>query len=251
MTEDGVTVRGTELPLVGRGPERARLRQLLAITVAGRSAVLVVRGEAGFGKTALLEDVARDAPDHRVVRLRGTAAEADMPYAALHLLCSALPVELARLEAHQREALETVVGLRAGPAPDRFLTCVAVVELLALAAMTQPLLCVVDDVQWLDEASAYVLGFVARRVGPVAVALLFADRGERFTGLPDLVLGGLTHVDAHQLLDSALPAGLDDAVLERMIAEARGNPAGACRLGTRRVTRGTGGWLRRRHLEPR
>lgn len=215
---------GMKLTLSGRGPERTRLRQLLAITAAGRSAVLVVRGAVGLGKTALLDDVARDATGHRVVRVRGTVAEADLPYAALHLLCSALPAELARLEAHQREALETVVGLRAGPTPDRFVTCVAVMELVALAAEQQPLLCVVDDVQWLDEASAYALSFVARRVGPVPVALLFADRGERFAGLPDLVLEGLTHMDAHRLLDSTLPAALDEAVLERMIAEARGNP---------------------------
>lgn len=224
MTADGTTVPSPKRPLAGRAAERARLRQLLATTVAGDSAVLVVRGGPGLGKTALLDDAAEDATTHRVVRVHGTAAEADLPYAALHLLCSALPVELALLEAHQREALETLVGLRAGPTPDRFLACVAVVELLALAARTRPLLCVVDDVQWLDEASAYVFAFVARRVGAVSVALLFADRGERFTGLPDLVLDGLTHFDAQQLLDSVLPAALDDAVLERMIAEARGNP---------------------------
>jgi DNA-binding CsgD family transcriptional regulator len=186
--------------------------------------VLVLRGQAGLGKTALLEDLATSATGHTVVRIRGTVAEAGMAHAALHLLCSALPAQLARLEVHQRDALETAVGLRAGPPPERFLLCVAAMKLLALAAEEQPVLCVVDDVQWLDEASVSVLSFVARRVGPVPLALLFADRGERITGLPELVLEGLTHLDAHQLLDTALPTLLDHAVLERMIAEARGNP---------------------------
>ncbi|MEV6283836.1 AAA family ATPase [Kribbella sp. NPDC051770] len=224
MTADGLTVPSPQLPLAGRGPERARLRQLLATTVSGRSAVLVLRGDPGLGKTALAEDLASNATGHRVIRIRGTVAEAAMAYAALHLLCSALPVELARLETHQRDALETAVGLRAGPRPDRFVLCVAVLSLLTLAAEEQPVLCVVDDLQWLDEPSTSVLSFVARRVGPVPVALLFADRGDRVTGLPELVLDGLTHLDAHQLIDAALPAVLDHAVLERMIAEARGNP---------------------------
>jgi DNA-binding CsgD family transcriptional regulator len=172
----------------------------------------------------LLDDTARSAATHRVIHVHGAAGETDLQYAALHLLCSALPLELARLDDHQREALETVVGLRAAPAPDRFLVCVAVVRLLALAAQERPVLCVVDDVQWLDDASIYVLGYVARRLGPVPVGLLFADRGERFTDLPVLVLDRLTHVDARQFLDCALPASFDEAVLERIIAEARGNP---------------------------
>lgn len=224
MTADGLTVPAPQLPLAGRGAERARLRQLLATTAAGRSAVLVLRGGAGLGKTALMEDLATNATGYRVVRVRGTAAEAGMAFAALHLLCSALPADVARLEAHQREALETAIGLRAGPPPELFLLCVAVMSLLTLAAEEEPVLCAVDDVQWLDEPSIHVLSFVARRVGPVPVALLFADRGERVTGLPELVLDGLTHLEAHQLLDAALPAVLDHAVLERMIAEARGNP---------------------------
>ncbi|MEU4292492.1 AAA family ATPase [Kribbella sp. NPDC026596] len=224
MTADGLTVPAPKVPLAGRGAERARLRQLLATTAAGGSAVLVLRGRAGLGKTALMEDLATNANGYRVVRVRGTAAEAGMAFAALHLLCSALPAEVARLEAHQRDALETAIGLRAGPPPERFLLCVAVMSLLTLAAAEQPVLCAVDDVQWLDEPSTHVLSFVARRVGPVPVALLFADRGERVTGLPELVLDGLSHLEAHQLLDAALPTVLDHAVLERMIAEARGNP---------------------------
>lgn len=215
-------IRG--VPLVGRGAERARLRQLLATTAGGRSAVLVLRGGPGVGKTALLGHTAQEATGHRVVTVHGVPAEADLPYSALQLLCSALPAELAQLEQHQREALETVVGLRAGPPPERFLVGVAVVELLVLAAGRQPLLCVVDDVQWLDEASAYVLAFAARRLGPVPVALVFADRGDHFPGPPDLVLAGLGHAEARRLLRSALSAPLDEAVLERIVVEARGNP---------------------------
>ncbi|MFG1911453.1 AAA family ATPase [Kribbella sp. NPDC048928] len=224
MSVDGTIARGKDPDLVGREPARARIRQLLAATLDGHSAVLVVRAAAGLGKTALLEDVATAATEHRVVRVRGTAAETDLPYAALHLLCSALPVELGELDGHQREALEIVVGLRGGPAPDRFLVCVAVLELLVRAAHKRPVLCVVDDAQWLDDESAYVLGFVARRVGPVPIAVLFADRGNLFAELPELVLEGLNHADAYQLVRSVLPIALDEAVLERLVVESRGNP---------------------------
>ena len=212
------------VPLVGRRAERAVLRELLATADAGRSAVLVLRGEAGLGKTALLDDAARAAVSHRVVRVHGVAAEADLRYSVLHLLCSTLSDELARLERHQREALEIVVGFRAGPPRDRFLIRVAVVELLALAAKERPLLCVVDDAQWLDEATASVLAFAARRLGPVPVALLLADRGTSFPDLPSLTLDGLEHADARGLLESALPVPVDEAVRERIVVESRGNP---------------------------
>ncbi|MEV0073143.1 AAA family ATPase [Amycolatopsis sp. NPDC050768] len=207
------------LPLVGRDPERARLRDLLT----GGGAV-VVRGAAGLGKTALLTQIANAAGEHRVLNVRGIAAEADLPYAALHLLCSALPAELARLHAHRREVLERAIGLRAGAAPERLPVCVAVVELLALAAEPQPVLCLIDDAQWLDEASASVLAAVARRLGPVPVTLVFAERGERFADLPSLSLEPLDHAESRELLRSAAAAPLDDAVLDRVVAEARGNP---------------------------
>ncbi|MET7992644.1 AAA family ATPase [Amycolatopsis sp. NPDC005232] len=207
------------LPLVGRAAERARLQDLLT----GGGAV-VVRGAAGLGKTALLTQIANAAGEHRVVDVRGIAAEADLPYAALHLLWSALPAELARLHAHRREVLERAAGLRAGAAPERLPVCVAVVELLALAAEEQPVLCLIDDAQWLDEASASVLAAVARRLGPVPVALVFAERGERFADLPSLSLEPLGHAESRELLRSAPAAPLDDAVLDRVVAEARGNP---------------------------
>ncbi len=213
------------LPLVGRDLECARLRHVLATTEAGQGAAAVVRGVPGIGKTALLEHVAKtSANSHRVIWVRGVATEADLPYSTLHLLCSALVTHLGRLEPHQREALETAVGLRAGPTPDRLLVGVALVTLLSVAAQTQPLLCVVDDVRWLDAASAYVLAFVARRLAAAPVALLFADSGDGFACLPDLVLGGLGHDDARLLLDSALTASMDEVVVERIVAEARGNP---------------------------
>ncbi|HEX3590536.1 MAG TPA: AAA family ATPase [Pseudonocardiaceae bacterium] len=204
--------------IIGRGPETARLRQLLT---TGRDAVLVVRGAPGIGKTALVEQVAKSAVGHQVVWLRGSPAQADLPYSTLHLLCSALSTQLASLERHRREALETAVGLRAGPVPDRLLVGVATAELLSRA---HPLLCVVDDMQWLDAASADVLTFVARRVDAAPVALLFAGRGERFADLPGVVLDGLGHDDAVRLFDLARPAPMDRAVVERIVAEARGNP---------------------------
>lgn len=222
---DGMTTTVAAVPLVGRDVERARLRQFLVSAAAGQGGVLVVRGAApGIGKTALLEYAAQAAVGHRVVRLQGSVAEADLPYSAVHLLCTDLADELAQLGQPRREALQTAVGLRAGPPPDRLLVCVAVLELLTLALRTQPLLCVVDDVQWLDEASAHVFAFVARRVGPVGVALLFADRGSGLGGLPCLVLDGLSHTDARKLLRAALPTSMDEAVIERIVAEARGNP---------------------------
>ncbi|WP_432163599.1 AAA family ATPase [Streptomyces tendae] len=222
---DASTAPCAALPLVGRDLERARLRQLLVSTVSGQGAALVVRGTLpGIGKTALLEHAAQAAVGHRVVRLQGSASEADLPYSAVHLLCTALADELMQLGQPRREALQTAVGLRAGPAPDRMVVCVAALELLSLAARTQPLLCLVDDVQWLDEASAHVFAFVARRVTPVRVALLFADRGDRLGGLPCLTLARLNHTDARKLLRATLPSSMEEAVVERIVAEARGNP---------------------------
>ncbi|WIX76551.1 AAA family ATPase [Amycolatopsis carbonis] len=209
----------TPLPLVARDPEHAQLRELLA---AGGT--IVVRGAAGLGKTALLTHLANAADEHRVLTVRGIAAEADLPYSALHLLCSALPTELAKLHAHRREVLESAVGLRIGPTPERLPVCVAVVELLALAAEQRPVLCVVDDAQWLDESSAAVLAAVARRLGPAPVTLVFAEHGERFADLPGLRLEPLGHAESRELLVSALDTPLDDAVLDRVVAESRGNP---------------------------
>ncbi|MGW4489403.1 AAA family ATPase [Amycolatopsis sp. NPDC004368] len=212
------------LPFIGRHAEKAQLEQMLSASINGGGGGLVVRGPAGIGKTALLEAVADSIPDLRVVRVRGMAAEADLPYSALQLLCSALATELSMLEYHQREALETVVALRAGATPDRLLLCVAVVELLSLAARTKPLLCLVDDLHWIDRMSAEVFGFAVERLERVPAVLAFADQGEHMCSLPALTLGGLVHADARHLLESALPAPLDPHVVERIVAEARGNP---------------------------
>ncbi|WP_411093604.1 AAA family ATPase [Streptomyces sp. 049-1] len=222
---EGRTTTAAALPLVGRDLERARLRQLLVSAAAGKGAALVVRGAVpGIGKTALLEHAAQAAVGHRVVRLQGSTSEADLSYSGVHLLCTALADEVAHLGDPRREALQTAVGLRAGPPPDRLLVCVAVLELLTLAARTQPLLCLVDDVQLLDEASSHVFAFVARRVAPVRIVLLFADRGESLGGLPCLALDRLSHTDARKLLRAALPSSMEEAVVERIVAEARGNP---------------------------
>ncbi|MFF4600200.1 AAA family ATPase [Amycolatopsis sp. NPDC001319] len=209
----------TTLPLTGRDAERTQLRELL--TTGG---TIVVRGAAGLGKTALLTDLTNAATEHRVLTVRGIAAEAGLPYAALHLLCSALPAELARLHEHRREVLERAVGLRVGVAPGPLPVCVAVVELLVLAAEERPVLCVVDDAQWLDESSAFVLAAAARRLGRARVAVVFAERGERFGDLPGLSLAPLRHAESRALLESALGAPLDEAVRDRVVAEARGNP---------------------------
>ncbi|HJP80091.1 MAG TPA: AAA family ATPase [Pseudonocardiaceae bacterium] len=211
-------------PLIGRGRESARLGELLSTTRAGRGAALVVRGEARIGKTFLVDHVAHAAVDHRVVRIRAAATEAGLPYSALHLLCLAMIDDLARLRPHHREALEAAVGLRADRVPDRLRLGVALVRLFGLAAADRPLLCVVDDMQWLDESSAQVLAFAARRLGGAPVALLLAGRGDRFGGLPDLVLAGLRHEDARALFGHALMVSMDRAVVERIVAEARGNP---------------------------
>lgn len=211
-------------PLIGRGRERTRLHQVLAVTASGRSAAIVVRGGPGTGKTALIDHVANNAAGHSVVRVRAVAEEAGLPYSALHLLCLAVRTELALLKPHHREALDAAVGLRAGPAPGRLRIGVALVRLLALAAATRPVLCVVDDMQWLDESSAQVFAFAARRLEAAPVALVFAGRGARFAGLPELVLDRLNQGDARRLFEQALTASIDVAVVERIVAEARGNP---------------------------
>ncbi|HVV22275.1 MAG TPA: ATP-binding protein, partial [Pseudonocardiaceae bacterium] len=206
----------TVLPLVGRSRECAQLAHLLTTVATGHSAVLVVHGAAGIGKTALVDHVASTATGHRVVRVRGVAAEADLPYSALHLLCSVLATELAELARYHREVIETAVGMRPGSTPDRFVVGVATVALLTVAGGSRPLLCVVDDVQWVDDALSYVLAFAARRLGSAPVALLLAGRGGGVTGLPELVLDRLGHADARLLAESAMSASMDDAVIERI-----------------------------------
>jgi hypothetical protein len=178
--------------LLGRLSERAALGRLLAAARGGRGAVLVVRGEAGVGKTALLDDAVAAAAGMRIARVAGVESEAELAYAALQQLCAPVLGGLDRLPDPQRGALGVVFGLRAGEAPDRFLVGLAVLGLLAEAAQKQPLLCVIDDAQWLDQASAQALGVVARRLlaEPVAVVVAAREPGGEFGGLPELAVGG-------------------------------------------------------------
>jgi DNA-binding CsgD family transcriptional regulator len=212
--------------LTGRGSECGLLDRLIEAVRAGASRVLVVRGESGVGKTALLDYLAGHAPGCWVVRAAGVETEMEFAFAGLHQLCAPMLDHLGRLPVPQREALRTAFGISAGPAPNRFFIGLAVLDLLSEVAEERPLVCVVDDEQWLDRASAQVLGFVARRLAAEPVGLVFAarDPGEELAGLPQLTLEGLGERDARALLDSVLTGPLDARVRERIIAETRGNP---------------------------
>ncbi|WP_250032682.1 ATP-binding protein [Paractinoplanes maris] len=218
--------------LVGRRAERDAVEQLLDRARAGRSGALVVRGEAGIGKTALLGQ-ARETGARWGFRLEcsaGVESETQFAFAGLNQLCAPLLDHVGALPDPQRAALGVAFGLQGGAAPDRFLVGLAVLNLLAEVAEEGPLLCLVDDAQWLDQASAQVLAFVARRVAAERMALVFALRDptdddlRAFTGLPALRLDGLGHADARALLATAVHAPLDDQVRDRIVAEARGNP---------------------------
>ena len=214
--------------LRGREQQCRTLDELLADVRAGRSRVLVIRGEPGIGKSALLWYAARRAPDFQVARAEGVESEMELPYAALHQVCGRMLDRLDRLPGPQRGALGVAFGLRAGAAPDRFLVSLAVLGLLSEVAADRPLLCLIDDAQWLDQASAQVLAFVARRLDAESVALVFGtrDRGGEggLAGLPALTVEGLADADARALLASALPGRLDEQVRDRIIAESGGNP---------------------------
>ena len=213
--------------LAGRKAECAGLDRLLADARAGRSAVLVLRGEPGIGKTALLGYAAGRAAGFQVVRAVGVESEMELPFAGLHQLCGAMLDGLGRLPPPQRDALGTAFGLSSGAQPDRFLVGLAVLSLLSDAAEERPLLCLVDDAQWLDRSSAQALAFVARRLEAESVVLLFAERepGEldALAGLPDLPLQGLPDDCARELLASVITAPLDERVRDRLLAETRGN----------------------------
>jgi DNA-binding CsgD family transcriptional regulator len=212
--------------LRGRRGECAVLAGLLDGARAGRSAVLVLQGEAGVGKSALLDYAVAAAADLRVVRSAGVEPEMRLAFAGLHQLCGPVLDRLGRLPAPQRAALETAFGQEAGPAPDRFLVGLAVLSLLSEAAGERPLLCVVDDAQWLDRASAQALAFAARRLATESALVLFAAREPcaDLRGLPELVVGDLAAVDARELLDSVLWWPADDRVRDQIVAETRGNP---------------------------
>jgi DNA-binding CsgD family transcriptional regulator len=212
--------------LLGREREREALDRLLDGVRGGRGGVLVVHGEAGVGKTALLEYAAEAGRESRIARTSGVEAEMELPFAAVQQLCSPFVQLVERLPQPQRDALGVAFGRCTGPTPNRFLVGLAVLALLAEAAEEQPLVCVVDDAQWLDSASARTLAFVARRLLAEKIALVFATRalGDVLAGLPELRVEPLGRRDARALLESVLPARLDEHVLDRIVLETRGNP---------------------------
>ena len=217
---------GQGTSLRGRGSECARLDELLAAIRGGESRSLVLRGEPGIGKTALLEYALESAPDMTVLRAGGVESEMELPFASLHQLCGPVLDRLQMVPAPQRKAVEIVFGLRPGDAPDRFLVGLAVLSLLAEVADDGPVLCLVDDAHWLDRASALTLAFVARRLLAEPVCIVFATRepGEELQHLPELEVHGLPDGHARALLGSAVGSTFDGRVLDRIIAETRGNP---------------------------
>ncbi len=215
------------LPLLGRERERGVLNRVLAGARSGHGSVLALYGESGIGKTALLEDLRGRAEGMQVIASAGVESEGELPYAALHSLCSQMLEEpLKRLPDVQRDALRVAFGQSSGEPPDPFLVGLAVLNRLADVAEDQPVLCLVDDAQWLDRASALTMAFVARRLEAEAVAVVFAARRpiEQLTRLPQLSLSGLADDDARKLLELVLPLPLDRAIRERFIAETHGNP---------------------------
>ena len=192
---------------------------------AGRSGALVVRGEAGVGKSALLEYAVESASDLNVVRALGVESEMELAFSGLHQLCARMLDQLERLPEPQQNALAVTFGLSEGVVPDRFFVGAAVLGLFAAVSEERPLVCVIDDAQWLDRSSAQTLAFVARRLLAESVVILFASReGAELEGLPELVVEGLRETEARQLLASVIPWPLDEQVREQIVAETRGNP---------------------------
>ena len=220
--------------LRGRRSECQVLDRLLEAVRGGRSGALVLRGEAGIGKTALLEYAIESASDLRVVRAVVVESEMELAFAGLHQLCAPMLDRIDRLPGPQHDALGIAFGLRAGAVPDRFFVGLAVLSLLSEVAEERPLVCVVDDAQWLDRVSAQTLGFVARRLLAESVLVLFAAResGEELRGLPELEVRGLHDEDARELLDSVIRGPLDERVRERIVAETRGNPLALLELSS-------------------
>ena len=212
--------------LRGRADECALLDALIDDVLRGKSRSLLLRGEAGIGKTALLEYMIGSASDLTVVRAVGMESEMELAYATLHQLCAPMLDRLSGLPAPQHQALEIVFGLSAGAAPDRFVVALAALSLFSEMADERPLLCVVDDAQWLDKASALTLAFVARRLLAEPAGIVFAARqpGEELAHVPELEVHGLENGDARALLGMAVDFRLDERVRDRIVAETRGNP---------------------------
>jgi DNA-binding CsgD family transcriptional regulator len=235
---DGPHLRASGL--LDRGREREVLERLVTGVRAGQSRVLVLHGEAGIGKTALLGYLSAAAEGCRIARIAGVESEMELAFAGLHALCAPMLGRLGHLPVPQRDALNTAFGMRAGPPPDRFLVGLAVLSLLADAAEEQPLVCVVDDAQWLDRVSVQMLAFVARRLLAERVGLVFALRepgdDHGLEGLPELVIEGLAAADAGRLLDATVTGPLDPRVRDWILGEAAGNPLALLELPRERTT---------------
>src|SRR5580692_12082546 len=218
--------------MFGRTGELEILRRLIAKARSGRSAVLVVRGEPGIGKTELLRNLTAEASGFWVARVAGVESEMELPFAGLYQLCAPMLGRLGSLAEPQRRGLSVAFGLASGDSPDRFLVALATLSLMAEAAEEQPMLCVVDDAQWLDQASAQVLGFVGRRLLAEPIALVFAIRTpasgdpapDHLAGLPELLLGGLDDQSARALLATVASGPLDESVRARILEETHGHP---------------------------
>src|SRR6478752_437714 len=214
--------------LLGRAGERRAFDRLLTDIRDGRSTALVMRGEAGVGKTTLLHYCARQASGVRLLRIAGVEAEMELPFAALHQLCAPILPRLDKLPDPQQNALRTAFGLAPGQPADRFLVGLAVLGLLSATAEERPLLCLVEDAQWLDTASSQILGFVARRLHAESVGMVFAVRTPHptryFDALPELQLAGVDDEAARALLSRVVQGRMDHRIRDRLIAETRGNP---------------------------
>src|ERR1035441_247354 len=219
-------IRGGQGMLLGRQAESVALDRLLESARSGNGGAIVVHGEPGIGKSALLGHAMAEATGFHVLRTVGSEAEMEVPFAALHQLCAPTLVSLEQLPAPQRDALGVAFALTAGPAPDRLVVGLAVLNLLSQLAGERPVLCVVDDVQWLDRESAQAVAFAARRLATECVAVVFGARSipRELDGLAELRVEGLGQPTALTLLRSALPDRLDEAVLDRIVAETHGNP---------------------------
>ena len=225
--EDNTDKHGRHQPMLqGRHSERAVLARLLEAAGSGRSGVIVLRGEAGIGKSALLDYAIGLVEGLRVVQAVGVESEMELPFATLHQLCAPMLEHIEAIPGPQREALSTALGLHAGPAPDRLLVGLAVLSLWSEIAEQSRLLCVLDDAQWADRGSAQALAFVARRMFAESVALVVATRepSDLFTGLPENVVEGLPDEDARALFASVVRGPVDERARDRFIAETRGNP---------------------------
>ncbi|HTU84643.1 MAG TPA: AAA family ATPase [Solirubrobacteraceae bacterium] len=217
---------GRPASLRGRDSECAELDALVGDVRRGESRALVLRGEAGIGKTVLLQHLVESASEMKVIQAVGVDSEMELAYASLQQVCAPLLDRLPGLPTPQRDALEVVFGLRAGAAPDRFLVGLGVLGLLSILGEERPFLCVVDDAQWLDQASALTLAFVARRLRADPVGMVFAARepGPELESLPGMEVRGVGNGEARALLSSAVRFKLDERVRDRIIAETRGNP---------------------------